>query len=173
MPDRFLSHVEVWNRAMRLLTFSAALLFAIVGPAFSQEELTASCKDGTTWTGARRAGACRGHGGVQAFGATAATAPATTTAPPASASTSAPPNPAPPTPTVAAPAPVSPASRPSAAPSQAAANGGPGQVWVNTPTKVYHCPGDRYYGKTRRGEYMTEAAAKAAGDRPARGKACS
>ena len=40
---------------------------------------------------------------------------------------------------------------------------GPGMVWVNSGSKAYHCPGERYYGKTRRGEYMTEAAAKAAG----------
>jgi len=55
----------------------------------------------------------------------------------------------------------------------AAPGGVTGQIWVNTDSKVYHCQGDRWYGKTRHGSYMSEAAAKTEGDRPSRGKVCS
>jgi hypothetical protein len=48
----------------------------------------------------------------------------------------------------------------------------PDKVWVNNTTHVYHCPGARYYGKTKDGKYLTEAEAKKEGDKPARGEAC-
>jgi hypothetical protein len=55
----------------------------------------------------------------------------------------------------------------------AAPGGGPDKVWVNLNSSVYHCYGDRYYGKTANGRYMTEAAAKSAGAKGAGGKTCS
>jgi len=55
----------------------------------------------------------------------------------------------------------------------AAAGGGNGKVWVNTNSKAYHCEGSKYYGKTKAGEYMTEADAKAKGFHADHGKACS
>ena len=55
-------------------------------------------------------------------------------------------------------------SGPGAAP---APGGGPGKVWVNTRSGVYWRPGTEYYGKTSRGEYMTESEAQKAGFRAA------
>jgi hypothetical protein len=46
------------------------------------------------------------------------------------------------------------------------------RVWVNRSSHVYHCPGSRYYGTTKRGEYMSESAARSAGNRPAYGRTC-
>ena len=48
-----------------------------------------------------------------------------------------------------------------------APGGGPGMVWVNTKSKVYHLSTSRYYGKTKEGKYMTEQAAQAEGDHAA------
>jgi hypothetical protein len=46
------------------------------------------------------------------------------------------------------------------------------KVWVNMRSGVYHCPGSRYYGNTKSGQFMSEPAATAAGNRPAYGRAC-
>ena len=75
-----------------------------------------------------------------------------------------------------------PAPMPNHAPKSAATNpesqaaapgGGNGKVWVNDESKVYHCADDRYYGKTKKGEYMSEADAVAKGAHASHGKACS
>jgi hypothetical protein len=36
-------------------------------------------------------------------------------------------------------------------------------VWANVKSKVYHEPGDPYYGKTKHGEYLCPSAAKSQG----------
>ena len=45
---------------------------------------------------------------------------------------------------------------------------GPGTVWVNLDSGVYHYPNSRYYGKTKSGKYMSEAEAEQAGYRAAK-----
>ena len=60
-----------------------------------------------------------------------------------------------------------------AVPTMTAAGGGEGKVWVNTKSGTYHCEGTKYYGKTKAGEYMSEADAKAKGFHADHKKACS
>ncbi len=153
------------------ITLTAGLMCSINGyaqaPAGAPAGSTGLCKDGSYYSGATKQGACANHGGVKDwYGAAAATpAPSATTkttapaAAPAAAAT-----------TPAAPPKKTAATTPAAAP---APGGGPGQVWVNTSSKVYHCAGSKYYGKTKQGEYMTEAAAKSAGAHADHGKSCS
>jgi pyruvate/2-oxoglutarate dehydrogenase complex dihydrolipoamide acyltransferase (E2) component len=138
-------------------------------PAGAPAGSTGLCKDGSYTSNDSKKGACSGHKGVKEWYANSA-APA--------AAKAAAPTPAPATAATTAPAPVkaaSPAKKTAATePSVAQApGGGPGQVWVNKNSKVYHCPGTKYYGKTKQGEYMTEAAAKAAGNHSDHGKSCS
>jgi len=162
-----------------LTTLAAGLLFAAASlaqaPAGAPAGTTGVCKDGSYYTGATKKGACRGHKGVQTwYGESAAAAPAA--AAPKTAAAAAP---AAAPATTAAAATAAPAAAPKSAtpsaftpPATAAAGGGPGQVWVNMKSKVYHCSGDKWYGKTKEGQYMTEAEATAKGFRPDHGKAC-
>jgi hypothetical protein len=127
---------------------------------------TGQCKDGSYTSTASKRGACRGHKGVKEW--YAANAPAAKAAPAAAAAPAMAPAPA------AAPAANSAmkSHRMMPAPAaNAAAGGGPGMVWVNG--KVYHCSSDKWYGKTKHGEYMSEAAAKAKGAHPEHGKVCT
>lgn len=148
-------------------------------PAAAPAGSTGLCKDGSYSNAANKKGACQGHKGVKdwyvsaaataaATNATPATAAATTAAPAATPAPAVAAKPAPAAAPVAAAKPAAPATTSAAAP-----GGGPGQVWVNAASKTYHCAGSKYYGKTKQGEYMTEAAAKAAGNHANHGKACA
>lgn len=88
-----------------------------------------------------------------------------------------------PTPTMAAPAqqaapapaPIAPRPMPKATPGPVSASEAQARascpsdtvVWVNTKSGIYHFAGTHNYGTTKQGEYMCEAAAKAAGDHAA------
>jgi hypothetical protein len=80
------------------------------------------------------------------------------------------PMPAPSAPMASPPA-ASPITAPPAAP-MVAPGGGPGMVWVNTKSHVYHCYGSKHYGTTKVGTYMSQSDAKAAGAHAAHGKLC-
>ena len=138
---------------------------------------TGECKDGTFTDAAAKSGACSGHQGVKEWFGNAAATPEKTS-PTSRKTEEAPAAPMPkqtqaPGPSADRPTKAQPSAQPWQRPTTAAAGGGHGKVWVNTHSKVYHCEADAYYGKTKKGEYLTESEAKASGARPARGKVCS
>jgi hypothetical protein len=134
-------------------------------PAGAPAGATGICKDGTYSTAASKSGACGGHKGVQTWYAAAPAKPVTPAAAPAAAATAA---------TPAAAASVKKTGPAAAAAARAQApGGGPGLVWVNTSSNVYHCPGSTFYGKTKAGSYMSEADAKGKGAHADHGQTCS
>lgn len=182
-----------------LFALGTASVLAAQAPAGAPAGATGICKDGSYSMQAKKGGACRGHKGVQTWYEEASATPARSAPAPAPAPARAPaamPGPAnaavtpskPVPPPAAAPAPMAP-SMPAPAtkastgkrlgPAAAAAQkplapgGGPGLVWVNTASNVYHCNGDPFYGKTKAGAYMSESDAKAKGARGDRGKVCT
>lgn len=126
--------------------------------------VTAMCKDGTSFSGVSKKGACSGHKGVKAWdNGTATTSPQADAK--ADTKTSM-------TKGTATTAPTT-QTTPTTSSAAAAAGGGAGKVWVNSRSKTFHCQGDRFYGKTKEGAYMTEAEAKAKGAHADHGKACT
>ena len=106
-----------------------------------------TCKDGTTSHAEHTRGACSGHGGVDKTAASASATEGRDRSSDRSAKDD---------------------SR-----HTRELGAGAGKVWVNDATKVYHCAGDRWYGKTKRGEYMSESEAKDHGFHPDHGKSCA
>jgi len=172
------------RKALFLTGIMVAQICLAQAPAGAPAGSTAQCSDGSYYSGASKSGACRGHKGVKTWWGAAGAASSTKTSAKASTKgakgsssstsaspTSAPPPAAPPKPAAAAPASSS-AKTPMSA-KTAAAGGGPGLVWLNTSSNVYHCYGTQYYGKTKAGSYMTEADAKAKGAHSEGGKPCS
>jgi Protein of unknown function (DUF3761) len=155
---------------IRWMALAIGLLAAQLGMAQAPAGSTGQCKDGTYTTAPSKQGACRGHQGVKEWFAASTTtaAPATAAAPakaaPAPAAAAAP---------APAPAPAKTTTHTSTASTTQAPGGGPGMVWLNTATNVYHCPGSQYYGKTKAGSYMSEADAKAKGAHADHNKPCA
>lgn len=94
--------------------------FVLVGLAGAAQAQSMTCRDGTVLTGRDVRAGCAAHGGLPN--------PFTSDAPPPRAPRSNVP-------------PAAPASH---------GQGGPGLVWVNSGSKAYHCPGERYYCKMKR-----------------------
>lgn len=159
-------------KALLYSTLVAGLLFATgsfaAAPAGAPVASMGMCKDGTYSTATEKRGACAGHKGVKDWYESASdqkpAAGERAPAPPPSASMT-PPSPKPGTTAVA--------GRTSGAPTEPAAGGGPGKVWANTSTKVYHCQGAKYYGTTKHGEYMSQDEAKQKGYHADHGNACT
>jgi hypothetical protein len=70
-------------------------------------------------------------------------------------------------PAAANPAPAASTRAEAATNATPAPGGGHGLVWVNTDSHVYHKEGSRFYGKTKKGKYLSEADAIKEGDRAA------
>jgi len=171
----------------------AGIVFAVLPPADAPAGTTALCHDGSYLFDSSTKEACKKRGGVKArYSAADAGAKSASSDPPRAPGS---PNPvaaarsvaegasAPPTPTngpsrasvMAANASAEAARPPAniAADQDPAPGGGTGLVWTSDGGKVYLCEGDKLYGRTTSGKYMSERDAKSRGLQSQSGKACS
>jgi hypothetical protein len=171
----------------------ASMAFAVLPPADAPAGTTAICKDGSYFFGQSKSDACKAHGGVKAWyevpdagaqGTPSDSARAPTSPNPAAAERSiaegaiAPPSTSngPSRASVLAANASAEAARPPAnieADQDPAPGGGTGLVWASDGSKVYRCEGDKLYGRTAPGKYMSERDAKSKGLQSQSGKACS
>ena len=169
-------HSSLW------LTTAAALVIASIlasSLAASAQSVMKQC--GQQWEATKAAGTTNGATWPQFLKDCRAHLGSATSAPPSGGFAPAAPAPAPQTGSLF-PSQQSPPPAPAPAPANSsnAAPTGAGQsaseqetrdrcpeVWVNERSHIYHFPGTSYYGHTKRGEFMCEADAKAAGDRAA------
>lgn len=141
-----------------MLSAGLVLVCGAQAKADSAAGATAVCNDGEYTHVVLKSGACSHHGGIRTWygmdglpkGTPVAPAPMS---PPMTAATA-------------------PSRAAGAMPNQSPVPGAPGVVWGNPRTKVFHCAGDPWYGRTLRGAYMNEADALAKGYHPDHGKSC-
>lgn len=159
--------------ALALGLGASPLAFA-QAPAGAPAGSTGQCKDNTYTSAPSKRGACRGHKGVKEWYASEKAEGAKGTESKANESMSKSNESMSKSSSMSQmPAMKSSSKTTTAQRSEPAPGGGAGKVWVNTATHVYHCPGTKWYGKTKQGEYMTEAEAKAQNAHADHGKACS
>jgi hypothetical protein len=149
--------LSVFARKVAALCLTMVLSPAIVALPAQQSaprNATGQCRDASFTYSATKRGACSRRGGVAHWWgtrrSTAAATPLITIAPRQAG--------------VSREAPATSEGR--------ATTGSRVKVWVNTSSSVYHCPGTRWYGATKRGDYMAESEAQATGNRPAYGRRC-
>ncbi|MGB7264026.1 MAG: signal peptide protein [Terracidiphilus sp.] len=164
------------KKVLSLIALSIALLTSPLcqaqAPAGAPAGSTGLCNDGSYFKGSVKIGACTGHKGLKTWWGAAKTTTAKTSPAKSTPASKTKPAAAPAPAAAPKPAPSAPVTKTATA-TTPAPGGGPGMVWLNTSSNVYHCPGSTYYGKTKAGAYMTEDQAKAKGAHANGGKPCS